>query len=73
MKSVQFAIYWRTDEYGRRRKTVIKMTAEDAAKLTDPEIIENSIEVRQIPEPGETVIRPGTSYPDCKSTYPGHK
>lgn len=73
MKSVQFAIYWRTDEYGRRRRTTHKMSEETARQLIDPVIDPSSIEVRDIPDEGESLLRPGASYPDCKSTYPGRK
>lgn len=70
MIRTQFALYLHTDEYGKRRKTSYKMKAEDAAKLTDPEIIESSIEWRNLPEPGEPLFGPShpwaTGYEETK-------
>lgn len=67
MTRTQYARYMHTDEYGRRRPTTWAMTAEQAAaKLVDPQIIESSIEWRDLPEPGERLYGP-SHYPDCRN------
>lgn len=62
MIRTQFALYWRTDEYGRRSKTPCKIKPEDAAKLTNPEIIPCSIEYRDLPEPEDGLYGPSHGF-----------
>lgn len=77
MPRTQFAAYIHTDRYGKRSKTTWKMTAEEAAKLVDPEIIPSSIEYRNVPAPGAPTFGPSyrwaTGYEETKGQGPDTK